>query len=314
MSDSTHNFDSDFQNNLTIELDSLTIFQIPTTEKYEEEDTIGQEFKKNKLNENQPKFNTNNEFKEKFLDYNSSTAESNKVKRGNNKKNSPKIVKQKPYKDKKEKRDKKQIFSIFKDGYSKESKIIKQKNSERTKTGNDVKKKGKRGDNMENEIIRNFFQEIIRNWINFKENLDSCLDKISPSEIRKIHISDIKDKTLEDIYNLKITKKNKDEYYNKNIISKTENYQKIKLSFTVKEAFLVFHNEEPKIREKILENKYPEYFQINEGERKKIISDFYMGLNDFKEYSRNKKASDAWKNKFEKIFERLMRLSINNKE
>lgn len=291
MCSNSSNYDYENQNSsLIMELENEEWKMSPNTLMNKEKQNLEEVFK-NGLSTNEKEDINSSESEEKL--YFNSTEESERNKRENdeNKKNSTTIKIQKTYNEKKERRNKKQIFMINESGY-----YNNQKTNERTKIGNNVEKKGKRRDNMKNEIKRNFFEDIIRNWINFKENL--CLEKISPREIQKIDIYDYKDKTLRDIYELPLIKKQKDENYNKNIINKSKCYQKIKLGFTIKEAFLVFHNETSEIREKILENRCPEFLQKDENERKKNISEFYKGLIDFKEYSNKKNASKIWKNKF----------------
>ena len=213
--------------------------------------------------------------------------------------------KNKIYKNKNEKRKSKPIFAIiYNQGFIKKKRIIKR--NKNNKIGYITSKKSGRTLNIIDKIRRNLIQDIIRNWINYKENdINKILQKLIPSTIK--NINEIKNKLLEEIYKSNNTHKgNIDKDHNSNIIKYIDdnNIKKIKFKFTLKEIIKIIDNEE--LKTDILIQKYPELLDKEEKERIKFIDNFYEGLN-IEAYLEGITGSEQYKNKFKECFWNFIR-------
>ena len=208
-------------------------------------------------------------------------------------------------KNKNEKTKSKPIFKIiYNQGFIKKKRIIKR--NKNNKIGYITSKKSGRTLNIIDKIRRNLIQDIIRNWINYKENdINKILQKLNPSTIK--NINEIKNKLLEEIYKSNNTHKgNIDKDHNSNIINNIDdnNIKKIKFKFTLKEIIKIIYNEDQKTN--ILIQKYPELLDKEEKERKKFIDNFYEGLN-IEAYLEGITGSEQYKNKFKECFWNFIR-------
>ena len=201
----------------------------------------------------------------------------------------------------KEKRKTKSIFAIiYNPGFIKKKKIIKR--NKNNKFGYNTSKKSGRYLNIRDKIIRNIIQDVIPNWINYKENdINKILKKLKPSTIKDIN--KIKNKLLEEIYKFDITQKgNINKYHNINIINNIDdnNIKKIKFKFTLNEIIKILIDNE-NLKTNILIQKYPELLDKEEKERKIFIDNFYEGLN-IKAYLEGITGPEDYKNKFKDCF------------
>ena len=194
--------------------------------------------------------------------------------------------KNKAYGDKKEKRKSKKIFAVIeKDGFKKKKEIIRR--NENKKVGYTTKRKSRRALYIRDKIGRNTIQDIIPNWINYKEkDSNNILQKLDPSKIKDIN--KLKNVPIEEIFKSDITLKgNIDKQHNINIIkfynNNNVNYlKKIKFKFTLNEIIKVIIDKN--IREKILSEKMLELKEKEEKERKALINEFFEGLKGIEEY------------------------------
>ena len=215
-----------------------------------------------------------------------------------------KQIKRKTYENKKEKRKSKKIFAVIeKDGFKKKKEIIRR--NENKKVGYATKIKSRRVDNIKDKMGRNTIQEIIPNWINYKEkDFNNILQKLNPSKIKDI--DKLKNVSIEEIFKLDITLKGKiDKQHNINIIkyynnSNVNNLKKIKFKFTLIDTIKAIIDKN--IREKILSEKMPELKEKEEKERKVLINEFFEGLKGIEEYLNDIDGSNCYKNKLKKAF------------
>ena len=117
---------------------------------------------------------------------------------------------------KKRKTKSKKIFTVIeKEGFKKKKEIIRR--NENKKVGYATKIKSRRVDNIKDKMGRNTIQEIIPNWINYKEKgFNNILQKLNPSKIKDI--DKLKNVPIEEIFKLDITLKGKvDKQHNINI-------------------------------------------------------------------------------------------------
>ena len=208
--------------------------------------------------------------------------------------------KRKTYENKKEKRKSKKIFAVIeKDGFKKKKEIIRR--NENKKVGYTTKIKSRRVDNIKDKMGRNTIQEIIPNWINYKEkDFNNILQKLNPSKIKDI--DKLKNVSIEEIFKLDITLKGKiDKLHNINIINSNVNsLKKIKFKFTLIEIINVIIDKNK--REQILSKKMPELKEKEERERKALINEFFEGLKEIEEYLNDIDGSTCYKNKLKKAF------------
>ena len=212
--------------------------------------------------------------------------------------------KRKTYEDKKEKRKSKQIFAVIeKDGFKKKKQIIRRNKNK--KVGYATKIKSGRVDNIKDKIGRNIIQDIIPNWINYKEkDFNNILQKLKPSKIKDI--DKLKNVPIEEIFKLDITLKGNIhkqhnisiiKYYNNNNVN---NLKKIKFKFTLIDTIKAIIDKN--IREKILSEKMPELKEKEEKERKELINEFFEGLKGIEEYLNEIDGSTCYKNKLKNVF------------
>ena len=184
----------------------------------------------------------------------------------------------KTYKNKKEKRNVKKFFVII---YNQE--LV--KGNRNNKVGYDTTKKSGRKLNIKDKIERDIIQGLIRNWINYNENdFNKIIQKLNPSVIK--NNKQIKNKTLEEIFKLDITKKNNiDEKHNIEIINNIDDNdkRKIKLKFAYIEIIKIIDNEKL----------------------------FYEGLN-IKEYLEGITGSERYKKKYKKCFMEFIKNTLNS--
>lgn len=170
---------------------------------------------------------------------------------------------------------------------------------------NSTKRISNRKLNIRDMIITNFIQNIIRNWINYKEkNKKKILQKINPSIFKKNNYLElIKDKTIEEIFKLEISKRIENKNINKEIINSSDKEKSIKFKFTLKQIFLVF-NQISSREEKLIE-KIPELEDMK-TEDKNYVKNFFTGLKEKEEYFKEKKkGSKNHQEKFQKVFNDL---------
>ena len=205
---------------------------------------------------------------------------------------------------KKDKTKQKKIFIIKKDDNNIKKKEIITGNGKR-KIMNSTKRISNRKLNIRDMIITNFIQNIIRNWINYKEkNKKKILQKINPSIFKKSNYLDlIKNKTIEEIFKLEISKRIENKNINKEIINSSDKEKSIKFKFTLKQIFLVF-NQISSREEKLIE-KIPELEDMK-TEDKNYVKNFFTGLKEKEEYFKEKKkGSKNHQEKFQKVFNDL---------
>lgn len=205
---------------------------------------------------------------------------------------------------KKDKTKQKKIFIIKKDDNNIKKKEIITGNGKR-KIMNSTKRISNRKLNIRDMIITNFIQNIIRNWINYKEkNKKKILQKINPSIFKKNNYLElIKDKTIEEIFKLEISKRIENKNINKEIINSSDKEKSIKFKFTLKQIFLVF-NQISSREEKLIE-KIPELEDMK-TEDKNYVKNFFTGLKEKEEYFKEKKkGSKNHQEKFQKVFNDL---------
>ncbi len=205
---------------------------------------------------------------------------------------------------KKDKTKQKKIFIIKKDDNNIKKKEIITGNGKR-KIMNSTKRISNRKLNIRDMIITNFIQNIIRNWINYKEkNKKKILQKINPSIFKKSNYLDlIKNKTIEEIFKLEISKRIENKNINKEIINDSDKEKSIKFKFTLKQIFLVF-NQISSREEKLIE-KIPELEDMK-TEDKNYVKNFFTGLKEKEEYFKEKKkGSKNHQEKFQKVFNDL---------
>ena len=205
---------------------------------------------------------------------------------------------------KKDKTKQKKIFIIKKDDNNIKKKEIITGNGKR-KIMNSTKRISNRKLNIRDMIITNFIQNIIRNWINYKEkNKKKILQKINPSIFKKNNYLElIKDKTIEEIFKLEISKRIENKNINKEIINSSDKEKSIKFKFTLKQIFLVF-NQISSREEKLIE-KIPELEDMK-TEDKNYVKNIFTGLKEKEEYFKEKKkGSKNHQEKFQKVFNDL---------
>lgn len=219
-------------------------------------------------------------------------------------KSSPKDTIQTKINLKKDKTKQKKIFIIKKDDNNIKKKEIITGNGKR-KIMNSTKRISNRKPNIRDMIITNFIQNIIRNWINYKEkNKKKILQKINPSIFKKNNYLDlIKNKTIEEIFKLEISKRIENKNINKEIINSSDKEKSIKFKFTLKQIFLAF-NQISSREEKLIE-KIPELEDMK-TEDKNYVKNIFTGLKEKEEYFKEKKkGSKNHQEKFQKVFNDL---------
>jgi hypothetical protein len=190
------------------------------------------------------------------------------------------------------------IFEIKKISEIEKMKELLQKllQKKRNKVGHLTEEKSTRPSNLEDMIVRNLIQDIIPFWINWTEKDEKKhLKKIKPSYLKSTHFfNKNKNKKIEYIYKLGITKKEESPTHNINIIEKAANDKSIKLSFTLMEVFTAFKDIDS--REEILISKIPSLKYENEKERKTYVEKFYLGLKSKEEYISEKGGTEEYQN------------------
>ena len=184
-------------------------------------------------------------------------------------------------------------------------------NEKELKIGNSIKTKNFRYDNQINKIIRNLIQEILLDWINYKENDSSkILYKINPMILKKNNFKYFKGKKLKDIYSNEIsikdkkTKKIKDNDHNIIIINDCNNKIKnFKLNLLFEQALKLFLDK----------NNVKEGFSyiINLDENKISKSELLGGLKGKEEYINIKGRNYSFKQKLEKVFDKIRDIFFN---
>lgn len=232
----------------------------------------------------------------------------------NNKLYSTKDTSKQKANNKKIKRKQKKIFVIKKDGDNKKKKEIITGNGKK-KINNSTKRESNRKPNIRDMIITNFIQVIIRNWINYKQkDKKKILQKINPSIFKKSNYLDlIKNKTIEEIFKLEISKRIKNKNINKEIINNSDKKNQIKFKFTLKQMFLAFNKVSS--REEILIEIFPGLKLMKTEDKNLYVKNFYTGLKEKEEYFKEKKEKRSQKNqkKFDEAFNDLLNnLEKNN--
>ena len=184
-------------------------------------------------------------------------------------------------------------------------------NEKELKIGNSIKTKNFRYDNQINKIIRNLIQEILLDWINYKENDSSkILYKINPIILKKNNFKYFKGKKLKDIYSNEIsikdkkTKKIKDNDHNIIIINDCNNKIKnFKLNLLFEQALKLFLDK----------NNVKEGFSyiINLDENKISKSELLGGLKGKEEYINIKGRNYSFKQKLGKVFDKIRDIFFN---
>jgi hypothetical protein len=199
------------------------------------------------------------------------------------------------------------IFEIEKISQIEKMKELLQKllQKKRNKVGHLTEEKSTRPSNLEDMIVRNLIQDIIPFWINWTEKDEKKqLKKINPSYLKSTHFfNKNKNKKIEYIYKLGITKKEESPTHNINIIEKAANDKSIKLSFTLMEVFTAFKDIDS--REEILISKIPTLEYENEKERKTYVEKFYLGLKNKEEYISEKGGTEKYQNDLMKKINKL---------
>lgn len=182
--------------------------------------------------------------------------------------------------------------------------IVEKKDEENAHNKFYKEKRNSRTDNISLNILTEFCQIIIPDWINNNEaEEENQIKKLDPKMINEF--KNIRNQEIGDIYKSDINLKVKiDRSINKRIIENAEGIKKNKLKLTLQEAYNLFYDS--KKRESFMIKKVPEFAKLNQDERKNYIKKFFDGLIDSEEYFNRKKIKDEIYNQnLKKMLEKL---------
>lgn len=177
--------------------------------------------------------------------------------------------------------------------------IFKTLNSKFEKSGNNIKKKSNRNQNIQNKILRNLIQDIIPNWVNIKkEKKYKILNKITKNKL-SYDINKYKEKKLYTIYNKNIF----DDNNNINNESNLNNDTLLKLNFYFEEAIQVFCFEDS--RDDILLKVRKREFNLSNDKNNKNPNskEFFANFKCKKKYINEKTNNKNEKIRLNKCFE-----------
>lgn len=177
--------------------------------------------------------------------------------------------------------------------------IFKTFNSKFEKSGNNIKKKSNRNQNIQNKILRNLIQDIIPNWVNINKKKEcKILNKISKKKLT-YDINKYKEKKLYTIYSKNIFDDN-------NIINNENNLNNdtlLKLNFYFEEAIQAFCFEESR-DDILLKVKKREFNLFNEKNNDNPNSkEFFANFKCKKKYINEKTNNKKEKIRLNKCFE-----------